>query len=88
MRMEATMQQETALSIEGMIALDLRIRELLSEANIPTKLDYWHRYSHYKQLLSQHVGFDAKVAALRSPACYETMIAALCKALAEGEVQV
>ncbi len=80
--------QQTALTIDDMIALDPRIGELLSEANIPTELDYWHRYSHYKALLSQHVGDYANVAALRSPACYETMICALVAALpAEEELR-
>ena len=78
--------QTQPLTIDDMIALDPRIGELLNEANIPTELDYWRRYSHYKQLLSRHIGLDAKVAALSSPACYETMIRALCTALPESEV--
>lgn len=74
-----------AMTIEDMAAVEPRIRALLTEAAIPTTASYWRRYSHYKALLSQHVGMGASRPALASCACYETMIQALCQALPEEE---
>ena len=75
--------QQTTLTIDDMIALDPRIGELLNEANIPTPRYWEEQYSHFKRLLSQHIGFHARIPVLQSCACYETMIRALCALLPE-----